>query len=191
MVASSGSKALANGRQVGSGYSGMCQKYVREACWAVPSLYGSAIEAWNGAREKHTGDRTPPEGAPCYYRGGSYGHATISTGDGQVNRSTDCTYAGDISEVPLSWVEDHWGYEYLGWTGDLNGVDLPLAGKDDDMALSDGDIRKIADAVWDHLNPIYDENEPEGTKKPARVVLGQAHNRAGDARHYAKKAAEK
>lgn len=82
----------------------------------------------------------------------------------------------------------------MGWTGDINGVDLPLGATgedDDDMPLTDQDIKKIADAVWDHLNPIYDDDVPEGTKKPARVVLGQAHNRAGDAREWAKKAAQK
>ena len=42
--------------------------------WEVGPLYPSAIEAWNGARWKHPGDRTPPPGAPCFYAGGNYGH---------------------------------------------------------------------------------------------------------------------
>lgn len=127
MTAANGDKALANGRSIGSGYSGMCQKFVREKCWQVPSLYGSAIDAWNGADQKHPDDRTPPVGAPCYYRGNQYGHVVIATGGGKVARSTDCTSTNDISEVDVSWFETNWGYEYLGWTGDLNGVDLPLA----------------------------------------------------------------
>lgn len=139
MTASSGQQALANGRQLGSGMSGMCQAYVRDPCWRVPALYGSAWEAWQGAEQKHPGDRTPPVGAPCYYKGGNYGHAVISAGGGKV-RSTDCTTTSDISEVDVGWFEAHWGYSYLGWTGDINAVDLPLggdAGEDEDMELAD------------------------------------------------------
>jgi hypothetical protein len=62
VTAANGQEAIANGRAIGSGYSGMCQKYVRGPCWEVPSLYGSAIDAWNGADQQHPGDRTPPVG---------------------------------------------------------------------------------------------------------------------------------
>jgi hypothetical protein len=124
----------------------MCQKFVRDQCWRVGSLYGSAIEAWNGARYKHPGDRTPPKGAPTYYKGGSYGHAVIWTGEDI--RSTDCTSTGDVSEVPISWVENNWGYTYLGWTEDINGVRVITGGgDDDDMALSEDDVSKVAKRV--------------------------------------------
>jgi hypothetical protein len=140
MVAGSGDAAVANGRKVSTYDSGMCQMFVRSQCWQVPSLYGSAIEAWNGAREKHPGDRNPPMGAPVYYRGGNYGHAVIFVGSGDM-RSTDCQTAYAVSDTDLSWPERAWGYEYLGWTGDINGVDLPLSsgggggggGGEDDM----------------------------------------------------------
>ena len=58
---------------------------------------------------------------------------------------------------------------------------------DDDMPLSKEDIERIAAAVWAYGTPVYEGEE--GEKKAARVVLGQTHNRAGDARDYAKKAA--
>ena len=181
MVASSGNKAVSNARQIKSGYSGMCQKFTRVS-WEVGSLYGSAIDAWNGAKQKHKGDRTPPVGAPCYYKGGNYGHAVIYVGDGKI-RSTDCTYAGDISEVPLDWPERNWGYTYLGWTGDINGVDLPLGGGgDDDMPLNQDDIDKIAKAVWNFGLAVYDTEEDE--KKPAKVIVSQTHTRAGKAAGY-------
>jgi hypothetical protein len=124
-----GNEAVANGRQYGSYDSGMCQKYVRGPCWEVGSLYGSAIEAWNGAKLKHPGDRTPPKGAPVYYRGGQYGHAVIYVGNDDI-RSTDCASTGLVSDADLSWPERAWGYAYLGWTGDINGVTLPLGGTD-------------------------------------------------------------
>jgi hypothetical protein len=139
MVASSGEAAVKNGRAVSSYDSGMCQKYVRSQCWQAPSLYGSAIEAWNGSTQKHPGDRNPPLGAPCYYRGGNYGHAVIFVGSGDM-RSTDCQTAYAVSDDDLGWPERAWGYDYLGWTGDINGIDLPLGssgggngGEEEDM----------------------------------------------------------
>lgn len=159
MVAESGKQALANGRAHGSGYSGLCAKYVREPCWRVAALYGSAIDQWRGATKKHPGDRNPPPGAPMYYEGGQYGHAVVSAGGGQI-RSTDCTSANDISEVDVSWVEKNWGYRYLGWTGDLNGVDLPITGKDDDE-VRDEDIEAIAKRV----NQVLGDYTAEGKKR--------------------------
>lgn len=135
MTAESGSEAVANGREVTRYDQGYCQKYVRGPCWEVGSLYGSAIDAWNGARFQHPYDRNPPVGAPCYYEGGQYGHAVISVGGGRI-RSTDCQSATYVNDAPLSWPETAWGYRYLGWTEDINGVTLPLSTKppkDDDM----------------------------------------------------------
>jgi hypothetical protein len=65
-------------------------------------------------------------------------------------------------------------------------VDLPLGGgkDEDDMPLSDEDLDKIAKRVWAYLVPVYDENSDDD-EKPARVILGQTHNRAGDARRAA------
>lgn len=150
MTARSGRQAVENGRARNEYPTGMCQQYVRLACWEVGSLYGSAIEAWNGARLKHPGDRTPPLGAPLYYRGGKYGHAVIFVG-GNDMRSTDCRTRGQVSDEVIRWVETHWGYEYLGWTGDLNGVELPLraddSGEDDEMTPDD----------WKRLQTMLDE----------------------------------
>lgn len=159
MVASSAEQAIANGRQHSTYPAGYCQKFVRLECWGVGSLYGSAIEAWNGARDKHPGDRTPPAGAPCYYRGGQYGHAVCFTYDAM--RSTDCTSTGRVSEEDIGWPERAWGYEYLGWTGDINGVDLPLEQGEEDMPLSDDDITKIAKRV----NMVLGDYDAEGDQR--------------------------
>lgn len=149
MVASGPGEAVENARDVHAYDVGMCQKYVRDPCWRVGSLYGSAIDAWNGARDKHSGDRNPPDGAPCYYRGGNYGHAVICVAKGTI-RSTDAPSSGQVNDQDLAWPERAWGYEYLGWTGDINGVDLdlvPRGQEDDDMPLTDEEIEKIAARV--------------------------------------------
>ena len=159
MTAASGDAAVANGRQYDTYDSGMCQKYVRGPCWEVGSLYGSAIDAWNGARHKHPGDRTPPMGAPVYYRGGSYGHAVICVGDGRI-RSTDCTSRAQVNDAALSWPETAWGYEYLGWTEDINGVMLPI-GDNEDMPLNENDLEKIAHRV----NMVLGDYTSDGDKR--------------------------
>jgi hypothetical protein len=182
MTAQDGADAVDNGHAVTSYASGMCQQFVRGQCWEVPSLYGSAIEAWNGAREKHPGDRTPPNGAPVYYRGGQYGHAVIYCHGGI--RSTDCQSGGRVSDTDLDWPVRNWGYEYLGWTGDINGVDLPLGGGDPDepkeddmpeyvhMALDGQTLQADAYAFleWDQV--VSDSTGKAGVKGEAGIRIG-------------------
>lgn len=141
MTAKSGDEASKNGAAYTSYETGMCLKWVRGPCWEIGSLYGSAIEAWNGAREKHPGDRNPPVGAPCFYSGGTYGHAVIARPGDRRIRSTDAPSSHKVSDQDLAWPEWAWGYTYLGWTEDLNGVGLPLGAGDtegiDDVGLQD------------------------------------------------------
>ena len=139
MTADSGRAAVDNANGWTSYASGMCLQWVRSKCWLLGSYFPDAITAWNGAEFKHPGDRTPPLGAPLFYRGGQYGHVVIARAEDM--RSTDCTSTGRVSPAAIGWVEDHWGYTYLGWTGDLNGVRLPLTTDtntgEDDMDLQD------------------------------------------------------
>lgn len=169
MTAKSGQEALANGRQLTRYDQGYCQKYVRGPCWEVGSLYGSAIEAWNGSAQKHPGDRTPPVGAPCYYKGGQYGHAVIYAGGGKI-RSTDCTKPEQVSEQPLDWPERAWGYTYLGWTGDINAVDLPLTDP------SSGNTGEGLDDVG--LQDPIDEWSPDDGTSDEKTTVGKTLNQA-------------
>lgn len=167
-------QAVANARDVDSYPAGYCQKYVRLQCWELPSLYGSAIEAWNGARWKHPGDRTPPLGAPCFYKGGQYGHVVIWTDGGPI-RSTDCPSSGRVSETDLAWPEREWGQTYLGWTEDLNGVRLPL-GDGGDMNQQDWDklraiVRDECENAWGHGMTVTQPGNDEDVTKPRQQVL--------------------
>jgi hypothetical protein len=175
MTARDADEAVANANGRTSYDVGMCQQFVRGVCWEVPAVYGSAIEAWNGARHKHPGDRNPPKGAPCFYRGGQYGHVVIAKGNGM--RSTDCTSSGRVSDAALSWPEGTWGATYLGWTEDLNGYDLPLGGDDD---MTEDDWKKlrgiVRDEVWERQLPV---NKPDGsqTKKSAGQIIRETLQR--------------
>lgn len=153
MVASSGKDAVANARAQGSCEPGMCLKTVRQ-WWGIASLHPDAITAWREAADKHPGDKEPPLGAPIFWEGGQYGHVAIYVG-GPDLRSTDCTTTGDVSDAHGSWVRNTWGYDYLGWTGDLNGVRLPLEDEDDDMPSDEHIRRLVREAVQAELG---DEN---------------------------------
>lgn len=178
MVASSGKEASSNAGQVHTYDPGMCQKFTRES-WEVGSLYGSAIDAWEGAREKHKGDRNPPVGAPCYYSGGKYGHAVVSRGGGRI-RSTDSPTTGQVNDQALDWPERNWGFKYLGWTGDINGVDCPNLGEEeDDMDLND---------KMDEWSPADGTSQDKVT---VGYTLRQARGYAEDAYQRVGKLAEK
>lgn len=148
MVASSGQAAVDNALSYTSYDPGLCLQWVRGPCWELASFYGSARDAWHGARHKHPGDTNVPLGAPMFYDGGTYGHIVVNRNDGTRMRSTDCTSTGRVSDAARDWPANHWGsaYRYLGWASDLNGVDLPL-GSEDDMPLSDEDVERVARRV--------------------------------------------
>ena len=98
---------------------GMCLKEV-QACYESGHAYPSAISQWDNAKTRHKNDRTPPIGAPVFWRGGKYGHVAIYVGNGKV-RSTDAGGRGIMGTVSLDWFARAWGYTYVGWTGDLAG----------------------------------------------------------------------
>lgn len=190
MVASSPQQAVSNGHAVSTYDRGMCQKFVRDQCWRVPSLYGSAIEAWNGARHKHPGDRTPPVGAPTYYRGGEYGHAVIYCGGShQGIRSTDCQSAYAVSDTDVGWPERAWGYVYLGWTEDINGVRV-ITGDTPPPEPEEDEVPEYVRVTMDGRNlpgewvPIVWDSVPgDSTGKAANE--GEASLRIGGRRYVA------
>lgn len=161
MTAHDAAEAVANARNYNRYDQGLCLQWVRGPCWEIGSLYGSAIEAWNASPDKHPGDRNPPFGAACFYEIGKWGHVVIRT---DRIRSTDCTSSTYVNEADLDWPEKAWNARYLGWSGSLNGVDLPLdtgPGKETEpmpeytRATAEG--VRIKGGVW---TPITWENVP-------------------------------
>lgn len=153
---------------------GYCLKETREA-YGVGSLYADAAEAWQYALGKHPGDTTPPYGAPVYWTGGSsgYGHIAIYVGDGNV-RSSDAGGAGVMGTKPIDWFRSAWGLPYAGWAESVNGIYIPGLG-DDDMALSDSDLDKIASAV---VNKVL--TKVDGSESTVGSILKWTLEHAGD-----------
>lgn len=122
MVAQSANAAVAKANAYTTCKVGMCLMYTRT--WlGINALYPDAITAWNKAKKRHT-KGTPPKGAPVFWRGGKHGHIALSVGGGKC-RSTDRPRAGKVSTVTIDSISRAWGYTYVGWTEDLNGVTIP------------------------------------------------------------------
>jgi len=140
MPVSTGAQAVANANAYHTCRVGMCLAYVHD--WLeIGSLYPSAYNAWLNTHYKHPGDRTPPKGAPVFWRGGSqgYGHIALAVGGTKI-RSTDVPGAGRVSTIDLSYIERYWGQTYLGWTEDLNGIMLPYLHTVRPSRWSTGDV---------------------------------------------------
>jgi len=173
MTAASGERAVKNARKVQTYPVGYCLMYVRAEAWQIPALFGSAIEAWNGARKKHR-NRQVPIGAPVYYAGGQFGHIVVYTQAGRM-RSTDCPTPTLVSETDLDWPVRAWGDTYLGWSEDLNGVDLPLE-EGDEMNEADWErlesiVAKQVDRVWADKMTVTQPGTDEDTQKRREQVL--------------------
>lgn len=107
--------------------AGYCLKFTRE-CFAVGSYYASAIDAWNGAKKRHVGDRNIPPAVPVFFNSSSvYEHVCISTENGTFVS----TWNAEVRKYSsLAAMEAAFG-PLFGWSEDLNGVTVYQAGSPD------------------------------------------------------------
>lgn len=123
MVAATPNIAVSNAKMFSRCVPGRCLQYTRGWLEIAP-LHPDAITAWEQNGGKHPGDRTPPRGAPIFWRGGDHGHIALALGS-HAFRGTDMPSAGFVSSQAIDWIENNWHYEYLGWADELNGVKIP------------------------------------------------------------------
>ncbi len=88
----------------GWAYSG--QYSAKTAFYAYPSTYRHKITSSNLTKV--------PAGAVVYWTEGTYGHATLSIGNGKV-ASTDILRQGLVDLVPIQLIADHWMGGDLGY----------------------------------------------------------------------------
>lgn len=114
---------------------GMCQAWTR-GIYGAPSVGdvdldgdADAVDGWRAEspENRHAGDRHPPRGVPLAWKGGSkgHGHRAISLGN-QMVRSIDVDGPGTVGTVKLSWFEEHWNMDYLGWTDTISNIKIPI-----------------------------------------------------------------
>jgi hypothetical protein len=117
---------------------GMCQQFTRSA-FGVPAYYGSAALAWRMAAHRHPGrPSAAPANVPGFFTGGSrgFGHAVVMLGRG-LCRSTDWPHAYSVSTARVIDIERVWGLHYVGWTEDINRVQVYIPRLDN----ADGALR--------------------------------------------------
>ena len=107
------------------GVKGLCLKTCRQA-WKIPAKYPSAIAAWNNTprKQKFTDPMKAPIGATHFWRGGKFGHVAIQSSKPGYVWSTDLPVKDTVGRIYYTEVNEKWGSRYLGWTTQLNGVDL-------------------------------------------------------------------
>lgn len=105
-------------------FTGLCLMFVRMA-FGIDPLYPDAITAWDESVRKHrVGVHKAARGHAGFFRGGDHGHVVLVLGDDRCI-STDVRTAGQADVCRLSDIEAAWGYEFLGYTDDLNGETAP------------------------------------------------------------------
>lgn len=78
--------------------------------WYSALTHANAIPA----NKRHPMSQTPPAGAIVEWPYGRYGHVGLSLGGGRVS-SNDILIKGQISDVPISLIEDRWGMRAAFW----------------------------------------------------------------------------
>lgn len=163
--------------------SGYCLQFVRQ-CFDVGSYYASAIDAWNGAKVKHPGDRNPPPAVPLYFKSPSvYDHVVF--GGGPPANDIVTTFNADIRHYggdAIAGIERDFDAQYLGWAEDINGVTVYTGGStppptpipDDeeaDMFVLQAPNRGLAVVLGGKVVPIGETNT-------ADALTGQGVGRA-------------
>jgi hypothetical protein len=177
MVVKTAQEAIENANATKTCEPGYCLKYTRT--WlGIGSKYQSAYEAWQNAKHKHPGDKQPPNGAPVFWRSPS----TSSTGYGHIAlvrktdmRTTDKPQSGSVDNDDGTWPRVHWGQTYLGWTEDLNGVDIPyLRGGGNWRATGDVYVSKLhkgqkdSDSVARLCYRLRNHDKMPGSHRPVK-----------------------
>jgi len=104
---------------------GLCLKTCRQA-WKLSAKYPSAISAWDNTpkKNKFSDPMKAPLGATHFWKGGKFGHVAIQSDKPGYVWTTDLPVKDTVGKIYYTGVNDAWGSKYLGWTTQLNGVDL-------------------------------------------------------------------
>lgn len=100
--------------------------------------------------------------------------------------------SGQVSEADLDWPVQAWGCTYLGWTEDLNGVDLPLEEQEEEE-MTEEDWKKLrsivaeevaknnqeaADKVWFRESSVT-KRDGSKAEQSAQQTLRETYERTG------------
>lgn len=108
--------ARAKSMQGNYGWTGLCAKSTGKYYGWGGTGETSANTLWvSQAGRRHEGDRNPPPGALMFWAGGNYGHVAMCIAPGVII-SNDIRARGRLDIVPLSEIQQKWGYVPRGWS---------------------------------------------------------------------------
>lgn len=141
-------QAIKKANSIEKGYKGLCLQFVR-TCFNIPMKYPSAADAWANAEKKTVTSSVNgiPVGAPVFFSipGNRYGHVAIYLGGGKFR--TNYSAKGTVITATLNHAVFR-GMRMLGWSRDLNGVNIPELGEggtayDKDIAEWQASMNKV------------------------------------------------
>lgn len=163
------------------GRAGRCLEHTHTAIDLPPAGMATANDAVSYLRsEGHLYQGNPPRGSMVLWTSPVSGHASLSLGLKRKRfwnkrvwmiASTDVKGPNTVGRVPLSYIAQEWGYTYAGWSDWYAGEFYEVGRK---VALSDKDVNRIADAVWEKKLDA-DPSTPAKEPKKAGWLLGKIH----------------
>lgn len=110
-----------------TGFQGWCLKTCREA-WNAPADQPSAAKEWASipVERRHTfAQAQAPLAAPVFWAGcGPFGHIALQAKHPDRVISTDAPKTDQIGIVDRGWFAKKWNARLLGWSCELNGVQV-------------------------------------------------------------------
>lgn len=159
-------------------WTNLCEKLQRTA-YGLQAHYSSAELHANAIPSAHRfGIEPPSRGDIALYRNGSYGHIVTCTGNGWDCYSNDYGGRGSVclcdARDLVSWCGADSGYIANAWWSSTNFIETHHW--EDDMALSDDDVQRVAKAVRDVMvqptGYAEDTYREQGWGKPEPKPLG-------------------
>lgn len=110
-------------------WAGWCLVFVC-MCFGIGPGAPTALQAWERAKHKHpeTNPNKIPRGVPVFWDTGD-GHVALSRGGGSC-WSTDFLRHGKVNATKIADIGPGWDKRLLGWTEDLNGVQVYKPGQE-------------------------------------------------------------
>lgn len=152
------------------GKAGMCAR----TCWQALGGDRGNPPAWGAPDANSVYDKVirsgryfrtwpAPRGALIVWKYGAHGHTALAAGGSQIYTTDPTGRPGGTGVEPIGYPHK-WGASSSArlWTDQYNGVRFPVGTEEEDMPLSDEDVRRIARAVW-----MYEA--PQNAEKPQRV----------------------
>lgn len=116
-------------------YAGFCLRFVQSVNGS-PARYASAWDAWEATQRKHATRDLPEVSVPCWFEHwGTYGEPPSYANWGHVvqyvpNRGFVSSPVGKLGTYGQSWfatleeVERAFNAKYVGWSEDINGLQI-------------------------------------------------------------------